>query len=185
MSDADRDRWDARYAQRGALSPAAVTIPALFADHESEFPTAGTALDVACGRGGAAVWLARRGLHVLGVDISAVAVGQARGLAAADGVEDRCRFEVADLDHGLPDGRPVDVIVGQRFWTPRLAGDLVERLAPDGLLAISALRADEDGPHPYRVTPAQLRAAFDGLAVVAAGQDDAVCWLLGRRRDGT
>lgn len=182
MSDADRARWDARYAERSPLSPDAITIAVAFADHEPEFPTEGTALDVACGQGGAAVWLARRGLDVVGVDISLVAVGRARALAAAAGVEQRCRFEVADLDHGLPPGPSVDVIVCQRFWAPGLAGGLVERLVPGGLLAISALRADDEDPHPYRVTPSQLRAAFDGLEVVATGQDDAVCWLLGRKR---
>jgi hypothetical protein len=43
-----------------------------------------------------------------GVDASHVAVELARELARRSGVGDRCRFDVFDLDKGLPQGPPVD-----------------------------------------------------------------------------
>ncbi|MGB3477003.1 MAG: class I SAM-dependent methyltransferase, partial [Mycobacterium sp.] len=83
MSAEDRTRWDAKYAGRslpGSIGPAAVFAP--FAD---VFPTAGHALDIACGQGAAAVWLAQRGLQVAGFDVSPVAVEQARAFAQHSG----------------------------------------------------------------------------------------------------
>jgi SAM-dependent methyltransferase len=48
---------------------------------------AGRALDLACGEGRNAIWLARRGWQVVGVDFSEVALERARKLAAEAGVE--------------------------------------------------------------------------------------------------
>lgn len=53
------------------------------------------AVDLGCGAGNYAVWLARRGFDVTGVDISPAAVERARHLAASKGVS--CEFVVADL----------------------------------------------------------------------------------------
>ena len=49
--------------------------------------TPGRALDVACGEGRNAVWLAEQGWQATGVDFSDVALDKARGLAEARGVE--------------------------------------------------------------------------------------------------
>ena len=93
MSEKDGVRWDAVYADRE--SDAGPALPRVFAGQADRFPVTGTALDVACGSGPGSVWLARRGLHVWGVDVSAVAIGQARQAAARHGVAGRCRFDVA------------------------------------------------------------------------------------------
>ena len=95
VSDADRVRWDGKYAGRSAGPP---RWPAVFAPYVDEVPIAGEALDVACGSGAASVWLAERGLTVWGVDVSAAAIEQARDLATCHGLSDRCRFLVADLE---------------------------------------------------------------------------------------
>jgi len=56
-----------------------------------------TLLDLACGRGGYGLEVARRtGARVVGVDFSAVAVGQARDRAAAVGLADRVEFRVGE-----------------------------------------------------------------------------------------
>lgn len=181
MSDADRLRWDGRYARRGSPAPGAVGLPAVFAGHADEFPVAGTALEVACGQGGAAVWLARRGLTVLGADVSPVAIGHARRLAAACGVADRCRFVTADLDEGLPDGR-FDVVLCHLFRDPALDRALVGALGPGGLLAVAALSEAGAGPGRYRAAAGELTDAYAGLDVLDAGQADGIAWLLARSR---
>nr|MCH9733740.1 class I SAM-dependent methyltransferase [Actinomycetes bacterium] len=142
----------------------------------------GRALDVACGRGGAAVWLARRGLEVLGYDVSPVAVAQARRLAELGGVADRCHFEIVDLDDGLPAGPMVDVVICNRFRNESLDGPIVERLAGQGLLAISVLSEVGGTPGPYRVKAGELELAFEGLELVAAREGNGDAWLLARRR---
>lgn len=53
--------------------------------------------DLGCGQGEAAVYLARHGFQVVGVDFSPVALRRARAAAARAGVADRCRFVEGDL----------------------------------------------------------------------------------------
>lgn len=181
MVEGDRLRWDERYARIEPPAVGAVAVPDLFAAHADAFPSTGHALDLACGQGLGSVWLARRGLDVLGWDISAVAVGRARDLARRSGVGDRCRFEVVDLDGGLPAGPPVEVVLCHRFRDPRLDRAVVERLAPGGLLAVAVLSEVGRGPAPYRAAAGELPRAFAGLDVLDTGEGEGRAWLLARR----
>lgn len=79
----DRQDWDRRYEEAGYLWTAE---PNRFLVHETAAMSAGRALDLACGEGRNAVWLAERGWRVTGVDFSKVAVDKARRLAEARGV---------------------------------------------------------------------------------------------------
>ena len=158
----------------------AVEFPEVLERHADVFPTAGTALDLACGQGLGAVWLARRGLDVLGLDISPVAISQARDLAARSGVGDRCRFDVVDLDDGLPAGPPADVVLCHKFRDRRLDQAIIRRLAPGGLLAIVVLSEVGAAPGPFRAVPGELSAAFAELNQLAAGEGDGRAWLLAR-----
>lgn len=180
MGDSDRRRWDERYAAKPPPSLDSVAPPGDFARHAQEFPTAGTALDLACGQGTGSAWLALRGLRVLGLDISPVAVTHARDLARRAGVADRCRFDVVDLDGGLPEGAPADVILCCRFRDRRLDRAIVERLAPGGLLAIAVLSEVGASPGPFRAVRGELAAAFAELDPVAAGEGEGRAWLLAR-----
>lgn len=181
MSEKDRDRWEERYQSRAAPSVTDVRIPAAFVAYEDVFPTEGRALDLACGAGLASVWLARRGMEVWGVDVSPTAIDQARDLSARSSVGDRCRFDVVDLDSGLPAGPPVDVVVCHRFRDRRLDRPIIERLAPDGLLAISALSVVGADPGPFRAAPGELTTAFAQLETIAAGEGDGEAWLLAKK----
>jgi SAM-dependent methyltransferase len=176
----DRRRWDQRYANLQPASVASVEPPSLLAAHAEVFPTAGRALDLACGQGIGAVWLARRGLDVLGLDISPVAIARARDLAERSGVGDRCRFDVVDLDGGLPAGPPVDVILCHKFRDHRLDPAIIGRLAPGGLLAIAVLSEVGATPGPFRAVAGELPAAFADLNLVAASEGEGHAWLLAR-----
>lgn len=180
MAEADRRRWDERYAAQGP-PPGADQPPDLLARHADLFPTAGRALDLACGQGAGAVWLARRGLQVWGVDVSPVAIGQAREWARQAGVAERCRFDVVDLDDGLPPGPPVDVILCHKFRDRRLDRAIIGRLARGGVLAVAALSEVGGAPGPFRAAPGELAAAFAELSHLAAGEGGGQAWLLARR----
>lgn len=69
-------------------------------------PSDAVLVDLACGRGGYGMEVARRtGARLVGVDFSTVAVEQARAQAPVFGVADRATFVVGDLtDTGLPGG---------------------------------------------------------------------------------
>ena len=183
MSDEDRTRWDAKYAGRCAPTPDTAEPAAVFAPFSDAFPAAGHALDIACGQGVAAVWLAQRGLQVVGFDVSPVAIEQARAFALRSGAIDRCRFDVVDLDDGLPGGPPVDLIYCARFRDRRLDAPMVQRLAPGGLLAVTALSQVGSTTGRFRAAPGELRTAFADLEVIAEGEADGLAWLLARRRD--
>ena len=75
--------WDRKWRERLEHHHAEVSGQAnrfLVAEIEGREP--GRALDLACGAGRNAVWLAERGWRVTGVDFSAVALDEARNLAA-------------------------------------------------------------------------------------------------------
>ena len=177
MSDEDRRRWDERHAEAGIAEVDA----GAFAPIEHLFPVEGRALEVACGRGKTAVWLAGRGMCVLGVDVSPVAVDLAGQLALRNGVADRCQFELWDLDEGLPLGQPVDLVLCHMFREPSLDRALLERTAPGGLLAVASLSEVGGESGRFRARPGELRDAFGELELIADDEGDGLAWLLGRR----
>lgn len=71
-----------------------------------------TVLDVACGRGASAVYLAQTvGCHVIGVEYGAANVDAARGAAEAAGVAARCTFRIGDAEALPLNDDDVDAII--------------------------------------------------------------------------
>jgi SAM-dependent methyltransferase len=77
----------------------------------------GRALDLGCGEGADAIWLARHGWEVVGVDVSPTALSRAVQDAEAAGVGDRVRFQQHDLSQSFPEGR-FDLVSAQFFHCP-------------------------------------------------------------------
>jgi len=94
MHDSTREFWDDVHRRPGHAHPGRPhpSVVEALAD-----ATPGTALELGCGAGAAAVWLAARGWTVTAVDVSQVALDRAAAHAAQAGVEDRVRWERADL----------------------------------------------------------------------------------------
>lgn len=87
--------WERRYAESERVWSG--NVNQTFADIVGELPP-GTALDLGCGEGGDAVWLARHGWDATGVDLSATAVRRAAEGASRFGVSrSALRFEAGDL----------------------------------------------------------------------------------------
>jgi hypothetical protein len=126
------------------------------------------------------VWLASCGLQVWGVDVSPVAIALAEELASVTGVADRCRFDVVDLDRGLPEGPPVDLLLCHLFRQPGLHEAMGERLAPGGLLAVAVQSEVGAGPGPFRAPAGELVVAFGHLEPLAEGEGEGVAWLIAR-----
>ena len=182
VSEADRRHWDARYSERAVAQLDEHPLPpSAFAHVEHLFPTEGTALELACGEGRGAVWLASRGMDYWGLDVSPVGIELARNLASRYLLEDRCRFDVVDLDHGLPAGPPVNLIFCHLFRDPRLDGAIFERLAPGGMLALAVLSEVGAGPGEFRARPGELREAFGRLEMVDEGEGDGIARIVARR----
>jgi SAM-dependent methyltransferase len=77
----------------------------------------GRALDLGCGEGGDAMWLADRGWRVVAVDISPTALERAAADAAERGVADRITFERHDLSESLPAG-PFNLVSASFLQSP-------------------------------------------------------------------
>ena len=88
----EREEWNRRYSAADLLWTAA---PSRILVGEVEQLRPGRALDVGCGEGRNAVWLAEKGWRVTGVDFSEVAIDKARRLAEARGVN--VEWVLADL----------------------------------------------------------------------------------------
>jgi len=174
---ADRERWDSRHAVAGA---GVAAPPDALRGREDLLPTGGRALDVACGRGTVAAWLAGRGFTVDAVDVSPVA------LASGAALEPRVRWVLADLDAGLPAAcaGPYDVVVCQRFRDPRLYPALAAVLAPGGLLVLTVLSEVDDEPGAFRAVPGELAAAFSDLETVVHDEGNGTATLIASRGPG-
>jgi SAM-dependent methyltransferase len=184
VTASDRSRWDERYARQPPVAIEAIGPPLAFVGVVDQFPTSGSGLDVACGDGRGSAWLAGRGLQVLGLDVSTVAVDRARDLVERAGLSDRCRVEVTDLDDGLPTGRSVDVVLCHLFNAPHLDAALVERVRPGGLLAVAVLSEVGAPPGRFRAVPGELVGrfgAFADLTVLDSAEGDGVARLVARR----
>jgi SAM-dependent methyltransferase len=127
------------------------------------------------------VWLALRGMEVTGIDVSPVAIDLARELASLSGVADRCRFEVHDLDDGLPDGPQMGLVFCHLFRDMRLDQAIIDRTAPGGTVAVATLSEVDAGPGQFRARPGELREAFGSLEVLAEGEANGIAWLIGRK----
>lgn len=102
----EREEWNRRYEGAELLWTA---TPNQMLVGEVEHLPAGRALDVACGEGRNAVWLAEKGWSVTGVDFSDVALGKARRLAQARGVS--VDWVLADLRSYHPRPGAYDLVV--------------------------------------------------------------------------
>jgi SAM-dependent methyltransferase len=168
--DDDRRTWDNRYADQLAPPPGP---PLGLVGLLGVVPAGGSALDVACGLGSTTVWAARSGFDALGLDVSPVAVQRAEELAERLGVGDRARFEVHDLDGGLPEATadgPYGLIICQRFRQPDLYPELPVRLAPGGVLVVTVLSVvgAKGRPGPHHAPEGELARAFPDLEVLRA-----------------
>jgi 2-polyprenyl-3-methyl-5-hydroxy-6-metoxy-1,4-benzoquinol methylase len=184
VADDDRERWDARHRAAGAAgAPSGPVPPDLLRGREDLLPAGGRALDVACGRGGVAVWLAARGFVVDAVDVSEVALAAGAATAERHGVGERVRWWAHDLDAGLPAGcvGPYEAVVCQRFRDPALYPALSALLAPGGLLVLTVLSEVDEEPGRFRAPRGELRAAFGGLTVLDHRERDGEAVLLARR----
>jgi tellurite methyltransferase len=193
VSAAERDKWDARYregAYEGRTHPTA-----LLEEWLPRIPT-GRALDVACGAGRNALYLAANGFRVTALDISRVGLQRGRSAAAERGLD--VEWLYADLDEdlegSLPAG-PFALIVWVRYVHRTLMPHLIARLAAGGTLVCEQhFRTEEPVAGPtsreFRLAPGELRRSaqtlhidkdYEGLAVDPDGRSVALAQLIGTK----
>jgi tellurite methyltransferase len=168
VSRAERDKWDARY-RAGAYADRA-NPTALLAQWLDRLPR-GRALDIACGAGRNALFLAAAGYAVDAVDISSAGLERGRATADERGLEIgwHC-VDLEELPGALPRG-PYDLVVWVRYVNAALWPEIVSRLAPGGYLLVEqhlVTSADVVGPTSaaFRLEPGELARAASALVAV-------------------
>ena len=130
--------WEDHYQARDRVWSGRVN-PVLATMVESRTP--GDALDLGCGEGADAVWLARSGWRVTATDISATALERARAAAESAGVSEVIDWQRHDFADSFPTGT-FDLVSAQFLQTPidfpreRVLQSAAKAVAPGGLLLI-------------------------------------------------
>lgn len=139
--------WEEHYAERKRVWSGRVNVR--LAEEAQSLPP-GRALDLGCGEGGDAMWLAERGWHVTAVDISQTALDRAAADARARNLLERIDFQRHDLSHTFPAGT-YDLVSAQFLHSmveldrPRLLRLAADTVTPGGTLLI----VDHGGPPPW------------------------------------
>jgi len=117
----------------------------------------GRALDLGCGEGGDAVWLAQHGWRTTAVDISPTAIERAQAAASALGLtEEQLQFEAADLSMWTDETR-YDLVTASFLHSPvalsrtDILRTVAQRILPGGhLLVIAHAAAPPWSRHHHR-----------------------------------
>jgi tellurite methyltransferase len=190
VSDQDRVRWNQRYAGRTYDFTPAASLVALSSLLRPDRRGA-RALDLACGGGRNALYLAELGYRVDAWDVSDVGLailraeldrraGAGRPLAVA---AQRVDLQAVELPSAT-----YDLVLDYYFLERSLFPAMAAALRPDGLVLVesyldSPLGHEKMSNPAYRLAPGELRAAFAELDILEYVEDErsGVARLLARR----
>jgi SAM-dependent methyltransferase len=202
LSRTDRDKWNRKYregAYADRLNPSAFLVECLpTLEIESDRPRG---VDIACGIGRNALYLARLGWEVDAIDVSNVALRKLAAAAAEDSLVINCVATDLEADPAavarVAGERPYDLALVIRYANLPLIRRLPEALGPGGYLIVEkhlVTDADVVGPRDprFRAKPGELREAAAGFEIVEYrervmedpdGRRVALAQLLGRAPD--
>jgi SAM-dependent methyltransferase len=182
------DRYEAVYAAGASTWEAVSPNEVLCAFLERYRPDPCQALDLGCGEGRDALFLAAKGFRVIGVDVAPAALAKARALAKDRGLADRCLFLERDVTYlRRVENRSVDLAInmGCLHMMPDAASRgrhlrrVQEVLKPSGLFLLAHCREkwlhgffsvpdpSSIGPViPGRVVPRRIRLSDDKTAML-------------------
>ncbi|BBP46025.1 hypothetical protein THMIRHAS_13980 [Thiosulfatimonas sediminis] len=131
-------------------------------------------LDIGCGGGRDAVYLAKQGCHVSAIDKEARVLKRAKQLAQASGAQVKfigCDLAVADCLPQDVKGRAFDVFVGVRYLNRPLLSQLKKQLAPGGyILWQTFIDLGEELSSPknpnFLLQAGELAQVFSGFEVI-------------------
>lgn len=172
-------KWDTIYQNK----PADPTASFVLTHYSYLLPTEGIALDLACGQGGNALFLAQLDLDVQAWDASPVAIDQLKKLAKLNKLN--IDAQVHNVITSPPLFESIDVLVVSFFLDRELCDQLYSALKPGGVLFYQSYcqqKTSEQGPSnaDYLLADNELLALFPQMKVRAYQQDA----LLGDHSEG-
>jgi thioredoxin reductase/protein-L-isoaspartate O-methyltransferase len=165
----ERSAWEERYSGDRVWSGRVnVQLAA-----EATTLTAGRALDIGCGEGGDAIWLATQGWRVTALDFADAALTRTAEHAAEAGVGDRVETRRVDVRTFAPDDEQWDLVTSHFFHQPDggmpdVVARLASAVAPGGTLLVVGHEPDDlhsglrHGHVSFMFTAEQLLPALPG-----------------------
>ncbi|MBI4005666.1 MAG: class I SAM-dependent methyltransferase [Gammaproteobacteria bacterium] len=166
MPHPDADKWNAVYLASMHVRNEPVRV---LKDHSYLLPKSGTALDLACGTGVNAIFLAQHGLQTFAWDISEQAIKQLR--ETVNRLHLNIHTEIRNVIDMPPEVETFDVITISYFLERTLMPYIINALRMHGLLFYQTFlkeRVDDTGPtnDAYRLAENELLELCAGLHIV-------------------
>lgn len=160
------NKWNQIYSQTDtkAIHAAEVLI-----ENAYLLPKTGTALDLACGLGGNAIFLAQQHLAVTAWDISSIAIAKLAAYADRQGLNiNACQQNITPLSLTKSS---YDVITVSRFLDRTLSDAIIDALKPGGLLFYQTFnkeKTEDQGPKnsAFLLDRNEILRLFSSMAVV-------------------
>lgn len=184
----DRGAWDRTYNRKDYVFG---KEPAAFLVQQVEKLPKGRVLDIAMGEGRHAVYLAKKGFQVEGVDISDVGIRKAQKLAAENGV--KIKAVNADLNKYRIQPNSYSVILNFYYLQRSLFPQIVAGLKKGGVLVFETNTMDhlknpagKDYEKEYLLEAGELKRAFSELEILYYSETNdgknAVASLVARKK---
>ncbi|MBP1303012.1 MULTISPECIES: bifunctional 2-polyprenyl-6-hydroxyphenol methylase/3-demethylubiquinol 3-O-methyltransferase UbiG [unclassified Curtobacterium] len=165
--------WESHYQ---GMDPSWGTRPnaVLAAVLDDLAPVPARALDLGCGHGGDALWLASNGWHVTAVDVSATAIARVTDAAQRSELGPRLSAFRKDLARDIPAG-PFDLVYACYFHTPvdidrnAIIGRTSEVLSPGGYLVV--IDHASSAPWSWGAHDQEFPTANEAVTRLGLGED--------------
>lgn len=192
MSSTDAEKWNSIYAAGGHSHDEPATVIREFA---YLLPDSGTALDLACGRGANALFLAGKGFDVHAWDISDAAITSLN--VKANKFHLTLNTRICDVITNPPCADSFDIIVVSYFLERKLLPSIINALRRNGLLFYQTFireKIDDSGPrnNDYRLAENELLRLCRDLHIIIYREEGKVgnteqglrneAMLIGQRR---
>lgn len=165
------EKWDQRYCGKTpSIKPCQLLL-----NFAEQLPKGGRALDLACGLGGNALFLAQRGLHCDAMDYSSVAIDALNTFALQHRLPVSAVVQDIEREFNIATNH-YDVIVVSYFLFRPLLNTISAALAPGGLLyyqTFNRKRPECGGPQnpDFLLTEGELAKAIPELEMVFNDED--------------
>jgi SAM-dependent methyltransferase len=171
--------WDQRHREESRDKP---SLPIPFITEIVHPLKPGKALDLACGTGRHALWLARESWSVTAVDGSSAAIGILNQQKGDVSIETR----IADLEQHeysiIPDAW--DLIVISLYLQRDLFEPAKLGVKPGGALIAITLLSEEVELRPHRLRPGELKSYFAGWEILNYSEESSQARIAARRPVG-
>ncbi|MDH3325389.1 MAG: class I SAM-dependent methyltransferase [Gammaproteobacteria bacterium] len=167
MDEKAKNKWNSIYTNADIKNQ---NVSKGLFENSHLLPANGRALDLACGTGGDAIFLASKGLSVDAWDISDTVIAKLSQYAVENELD--ISAQARDINHSPPASGSYDLISVAHYLERSLANLLVDALKPGGLLYYQTFTREVTSAYTgpsnpdFRLAENELLSLFSGLKVI-------------------